>query len=77
MAWNPYPKVADCREIARKWGGKQIIVILAWDLDADTVETVSYGQTKVLCAAAKHFGEAAYNGALKAFEKINQERKTP
>ena len=31
MAWNPKPKVADCRELARRWGNKDEIIVLAID----------------------------------------------
>ena len=49
MAWNPSPKVADCREIARKWGHRQVIVI-ALSADDEKIEMVTYGETKALCS---------------------------
>ncbi len=45
MAWNPSPKVADCREIARKWGGKHQVIVLAIDCAAGTLEMATYGHT--------------------------------
>lgn len=67
MAWNPSPKVADCREIARKWGADQV-VILAINTRQGTFETVSYGETRALCDAAKkindHIHEAVASGAI-------------
>jgi len=60
MAWNPSPKVADCREIARKWG-KQQVIIIAVDYKAGTTEYASYGETRVLCDDAKLLADTAYN----------------
>ena len=58
MSWNPSPKVADCREIARKWR-KQQVIILAVDIKAGTLEYASYGETKPLCDEAKVLADAA------------------
>lgn len=66
MAWNPTPKVADCREIARKWGHQQVIVI-ALNADACKIEMATYGETKALCADAKRLGDAAYDAVMKAY----------
>ena len=52
MAWNPSPKVADCRDIARKWGMQQVI-ILGINPRTGKYEIASYGETKTLCAEAK------------------------
>ena len=59
MAWNPSPKVADCREIARKWG-KQQVIIIAVDYKTGTLEYASYGETMTLCADAKQLADLAY-----------------
>lgn len=64
MAWNPEPKVADCREIARKWGDKEQVIIIAVD-GHGKVEIATYGKTKILCACAKAFGDAAFNAIAK------------
>lgn len=66
MAWNPHPKVADCREIARKWNKQQVIVI-ALDRKGSTIDLVTYGENKKLCSAAKCLGDAAYDAVMKAF----------
>jgi len=67
MAWNPSPKVADCRDIARKWGYDQVVV-LAVNTQTGTFETVSYGETAALCAAAKkindHIHQEVANGII-------------
>lgn len=63
MAWNPSPKVADCREIARKWG-KQQVIILAVDPACGTLEMATYGQTRELCAEAKRLGDHAYQAVM-------------
>lgn len=66
MAWNPSPKVADCRDIARKWGHRQVIVI-ALNADSGKIEMVTYGETKELCGDAKRLGDAAYNAVISAY----------
>lgn len=67
MAWNPSPKVADCREIARKWG-KQQVIVLAVDPVAGTLEMATYGQTRELCAEAKRLGDHAYQAVMDHYE---------
>ena len=57
MPFNPSPKVADCRDIARKWDKRQIIII---GIDATTMEVVTFGQTKQLCSETKLLGDIAY-----------------
>jgi hypothetical protein len=62
MAWNPSPKVADCREIARKWGnGIEQVIIIGIDGEGRTM-TATYGRTPTLCACADRFGMAAVAG---------------
>lgn len=63
MAWNPSPKVADCREIARKWNKHQVI-ILAIDVNSKTLEMATYGETRMLCDEAKKIGDLAYNAIM-------------
>ena len=60
MAWNPSPKVADLRELSRKWACDQVIV-LAINTKTGTFETVSYGETRKLCDGAKEISEHIYN----------------
>ncbi len=67
MAWNPSPKVADCRDIARKWN-KQQVIIIAVDLKAQTLEYASYGETTSLCADAKRLADAAYKTVMDAYD---------
>lgn len=67
MAWNPSPKVADCREIARKWG-KQQVIVLAVDPVAGTLEMATYGQTREHCAEAKRLGDYAYQAVMDHYE---------
>lgn len=64
MAWNPSPKVADCREISRKWGHKHQVIILALDRNKGTLQLATYGETKALCADAKRLGELAYQSVF-------------
>jgi hypothetical protein len=73
MAWNPSPKLADCRDIATKWG-RPSVVIIAWD--DEQIEVASFGATKQLCAEAEGLAEEAYNAILKAYAAPGQ-TKTP
>lgn len=78
MAWNPSPKVADCREIARKWSGVQPsdqieqVIIIAIKGDASTI-TATYGSTPAMCAVADAFGKAAIAGITLAIETAEAE----
>lgn len=67
MAWNPSPKVAAARDIARRFGKQQVIVVML-DLERGTIESATYGETKALCADAKRLGDAAYDAVIKAYE---------
>jgi hypothetical protein len=68
MAWNPSPKVADCREIARKCGnGIEQVIIIGIDGDGRTT-TATYGRTAQLCACADAFGKAAIKGIHRHIE---------
>lgn len=68
MAFNPSPKVADCRDIARKWNKPQII-ILAVDPIAGTLEYASYGESKAHCNEAKRLANAAYQAIMAKYEE--------
>lgn len=63
MAFNPSPKVADARAIAKKWG-KQQVIILGIDTEQGTVEYASYGATKELCADARLIADAAFDAVI-------------
>ena len=66
MAFNPSPKVADCREIARKWDCIQTIVIGI--TASGKMSMATYGATKELCAEAKEYGDAAFDAVVKRAE---------
>ena len=66
MAWNPSPHVADCREIAKKWGHKQVIII-AMNADKGLIEMATYGETKALCDETLQLGDAAYDAVKEAY----------
>mgnify|MGYP000891397564 CR=1 FL=1 len=68
MAFNPSPKVADCRAISEKWKKPQII-ILAVDPIAGTLEYASYGETKAHCAEAKRLADVAYQAIMDKYEE--------
>lgn len=63
MAWNPNPKVAMCREVARLYD-KQMVVLLMVDTKANTLEYASYGETKTLCGEARKMADAAYDAVM-------------
>lgn len=65
MAWNPSPRVADCREIARKWGMKQVMVI-AINRETGAMDAASYGETKALCSDSHRLLNAAYDAIYNA-----------
>ena len=73
MAWNPSPKVADCRDIARKWGNKPMVIILALDTGKGEISMATYGATKAQCAEAKRFGDAAYEAIEALVEEGGEE----
>ena len=62
MAFNPSPKVAAARDIARKFKKRQVIVLM---LDDDTLEYASYGETKTLCDGAYKLADIAYSAVMK------------
>lgn len=68
MAFNPSSKVADCRDIAQKWGKPQII-ILAIDPIAGTLEYASYGESKAHCAEARKLADVAYQAIMDKYEE--------
>jgi len=69
MAWNPSPKVADARDIAKRWGSQQVIIVSLNRVNG-TLEFASYGKTKQLCEEAGILGRAAYDAVLKKFVEI-------
>jgi hypothetical protein len=68
MAWNPSPKVADLRDLAKKWSKTEVIVFYI-DGDEGTLEMVTYGQTPGLCALAKERGDVAYAALMEDANK--------
>lgn len=71
MAWNPSPKVADCRDIAQKWGGKSHVIIIAIDSTAETIQMATYGRSVIQCADAKRMGDLAYDVVRNAYGDPN------
>jgi hypothetical protein len=65
MAWNPSPKVAAARDYGNKFGADQVIII-AIDNKRETIEAVSYGETKRLCAETKGLADVAYHAVIEA-----------
>ncbi len=70
MPWNASEKIADCREIARKWGdGIEQVIIIGINGEGRTV-TATYGRTPQLCACARAFGDAAMAGIAAAIDAV-------
>lgn len=60
MAWNPSPRVATCRTVAREWKMDQVI-ILGINSQTGVFEVASYGETKALCSHARKICDHIYN----------------
>lgn len=56
MAWSPSPRVADCRDIAERWGMNQCVIVCI-NTNSGGYEIASYGQTKFLCDDAKKLND--------------------
>ena len=58
MAFNPSPKVAEARRLAKLWDQEQVIIIT---LNNGTLTCVSYGKNQKLCAEAKNLADVAWD----------------
>ena len=74
MAWNPSPKVSDCRTIGQKWQ-KQMVIIIAID-DDGAIEMASFGETKRLCYCAAMLGNTAWEAIKQRVALHNPFRKS-
>lgn len=59
MAFNPSPKVAEARDLAKKFGKTKVIIFMIDD-DAGTMEYASYGRDKAMCSDAGKLADVAY-----------------
>ena len=59
MAFNPSPKVAEARDLAKKYGKTKVIIFMIDD-DAGTMEYASFGKDKAMCNDAKKLADVAY-----------------
>lgn len=76
MAWNPSPKVADCRALASKHGANKVVLVLVNE-GAGTMEVVSYGATKRQCDEAKRLADDVWAAAMEHFdEEVEREPTT-
>jgi hypothetical protein len=66
MAWNPSPKVANARDIGKKYN-KDIVIFVMFD--EDTLELISYGKTKKLCSQADLLAQKINDFIIKESEK--------
>lgn len=67
MAFNPSPKVAAARAVAKQFDQDQVIVVML-NYKENTIQTVSYGRTKRLCDAAAGLANAAYEAVYEELE---------
>jgi hypothetical protein len=65
MAFNPDPKVAEARAIAKKYKKTKVIILMVDDWNG-TLEYASYGETPTMCREAKQLADAAYEAVYKA-----------
>ena len=63
MAFNPSPKVAEARELAKKYGKTKVIIFMIDD-EAGTMEYASFGQDRAMCADARKLGDVAYEAIV-------------
>lgn len=70
MAWNPDKRVAAARDIAKKFGFDQVIII-GIDNPKNIMTSASYGKNKESCSECKVLADAAYDAV---FEKISEIR---
>lgn len=64
MAWNPSPEVQVARDAAARLGDADQVMIVALNKKAGTLQLVTYGRDKRLCADAKLLGDAAYGAVM-------------
>lgn len=64
-----YAKIDDCAALARKWGCDQVVV-LAIKHEAETVETISYGETRALSDAAEKVANQIHHDVVNGIIEI-------
>lgn len=65
MPFNPSPKVADAREIARKWGADKVVILFVTETPEETrLEYASYGKTESKCREARRIADKAYDAVM-------------
>ena len=74
MAWNPSPKVSDCRNIAKKWNADEVI-ILAINNNTGKINMATYGKTAELCKQAKRLGDKAFDAIIDETQKDQNNEK--
>lgn len=69
MVWNPSPEVGWARDFGLEFG-KDVVVVLAIDAKADSLEAISYGKTRAGCTIAKKLADAGYDAVMKALKEL-------
>lgn len=64
MAFNPSPKVAAARDVAKRFGKNKVVILMLNERDG-TMEYASYGDTPRECREAKRLADAVYDAAYK------------
>lgn len=62
MAFNPSPKVAAARDVAKRFGMNKVVILMLNERDG-TMEYASYGDTARECSEAKRLADAVYDAA--------------
>lgn len=68
MAWNPSPEVALARDVAKKLGVDQVMIVTI-SYSKEQLGLITYGKTKALCADAKNLGNDAYQAVRQSIAR--------
>lgn len=71
MAFNPSAKVAAARDIGRKFGFDQVIII-GINNKKNIMASASYGETKTSCDECEGLADAAYDAVFEKIDEIRQ-----
>jgi hypothetical protein len=57
MDWRKNPKIADARDLAKKWDKSHVVFIMIDD-NQGTIEYITYGKNKTECKVAHEIAKA-------------------
>lgn len=61
MAFNPSPKVAAARDLAKQFRAHQVVILL---VTGDQLSYASYGRNKAECDEAKVIADVAFDAVM-------------